>query len=68
MQSSFIYTADNKPHEVVGSGIVTLLLHNDMEDKTANIHALHVPSLGLTLLVLWVVSTVVAMRLSTQLR
>ena len=50
MQSSFIYTADNKPHEVVGSGVVTLLLHNGMETTTVHLCALHVPSLGQTLL------------------
>ena len=49
LQSSFIYTADNKPHEVIGSGIVTLLLHNGLEQTTVRIHALHVPSLGQTL-------------------
>lgn len=50
LQCSFIYTADGKPHEVIGSGIVTLLLHNGMEQTTARIHALHVPSLNQTLI------------------
>ena len=52
MQSSFIYTVDNKPHEVVGSGVVTLLLHNGMESTTVHLKALTVPSLGQTLLTL----------------
>ena len=47
--SSFIYTADNQPHEVKGTGIVTLLLHNGTDDVTVRLHALHVPSLGQTL-------------------
>ena len=47
--SRFIYTADDKPHEVKGSGIVTLLLHQGMEAITVRLHALHVPSLGQTL-------------------
>lgn len=49
LESSFIYTADNKPHEVKGSGIVTLLLHKGMEQTSIRLHALHVPSLGQTL-------------------
>ena len=49
LQSSFIYTADNQPHEVKGSGIVTLRLHRGMEETTIRLHALHVPSLGQTL-------------------
>ena len=32
--SRFIYTTDDKPHEVKGSGIVTLLLHQGMETVT----------------------------------
>ena len=47
--SRFIYTADDKPHEVKGSGVVTLLLHQGMENITVRLHALHVPTLGQTL-------------------
>ena len=47
--SRFIYTADNKPHEVKGSGVVTLLLHRGTEETTIRLHALHVPTLGQTL-------------------
>ena len=47
--SRFILTADDKPHEVKGSGIVTLSLHEGMETVTVRLHALHVPSLGQTL-------------------
>lgn len=50
MTSAFIYTADNQPHEVKGNGIVTLLLHQGMEQTTVRLHALHVPTLGQTLL------------------
>lgn len=49
LSSAFIYTADDKPHEVKGSGIVTLRLHRGMEETTVRLHALHVPSLGQTL-------------------
>ena len=49
LQTSFIYTVDNQPHEVKGSGIVTLRLHRGMEHTTIRLHALHVPSLGQTL-------------------
>ena len=44
-EASFIYTADNQPHEVKGSGLVTLLLHQGMEETRVQLHALHVPSL-----------------------
>ena len=49
LQSSFIYTADDQPHEVKGSGIVTLRLHRGMEHTIVRLHALHVPTLGQTL-------------------
>ena len=45
----FVYTADDKPHEVQGQGTVTLLLHNGAESLIVRLHALHVPSLGHTL-------------------
>ena len=47
--SRFIYTADDKPHEVKGSGVVTLRLHQGMGELTVRLHALHVPTLGQTL-------------------
>ena len=47
--SRFIYTVENKPHEFKGSGVVTLLLHRGMEETTVRLHALHVPSLGQSL-------------------
>ena len=50
MTSAFIYTADKQPHEVKGIGIATLLLHQGMEQTTVRLHALHVPTLGQTLL------------------
>ena len=49
LERRFIYTADDKPHEVQGQGTVTLLLHNGAESLTVRLQALHVPSLGQTL-------------------
>ena len=49
LPSRFIYTADDKPHEVQGHGKVTLRLHNGTETILYRLHALHVPSLGQTL-------------------
>ena len=46
LSSSFIYTADNKPHEIKGQGVVNLLLHQEAGSTRVKIHALHVPSLG----------------------
>ena len=46
LSSSFIYTADNKPHEIKGQDIVNLLLHQGTESTHVKIQALHVPSLG----------------------
>lgn len=50
LESRFIYTADDKPHEVKGQGIVTLLLHKGVESITVRLQALHVPSLQQTLI------------------
>ena len=49
LASRFTYTADDKPHEVKGQGTVTLQLNNGVESKTVRLEALHVPSLGQTL-------------------
>ena len=49
LELRFIYTADEKPHEVKGRGWVTLQLHNGVEENTVRLKALHVPSLGQTL-------------------
>ena len=46
LSSSFIYTADNKPHEIKGQGVVNLRLHQGTESTIVKIQALHVPSLG----------------------
>ena len=53
----FIYTADDMPHEVQGQGTVTLLLNNGMESVTVRLHALHVPTLGQTLISLGCINT-----------
>ena len=53
----FIYTANDMPHEVQGQGTVTLLLKNGMESVTVRLHALHVPTLGQTLISLGCINT-----------
>ena len=50
LPSSFIYTAEDKPHEIKGHGIVHLRLHQGTESTIVEIHALHVPSLGQNLI------------------
>ena len=50
LDRSFIHTADDKPHEVKGQGIVTLRLHRGTETVIVALQALHVPTLGQTLI------------------
>lgn len=45
LSKSFIYTADNNPHEVKGHGVVCLQLHRGDATSVVRIHALHVPTL-----------------------
>ena len=45
ISKSFIYTANNNPHEVKGHGVVSLQLHQGDATSVVRIHALHVPTL-----------------------
>ena len=45
LSKSFIYTADNNPHEVKGHGVVRFQLHQGDATSVVRIHALHVPTL-----------------------
>ena len=45
LSESFIYTADNNPHEVKGHGVVCLQLHQGDATSVVRIHAFYVPTL-----------------------
>ena len=47
--SSYVRTPDNKEHKVVRVGIVIVALHNGGSVNQIPLRALHVPSLGQTL-------------------